>query len=132
MKKEKVSIEKELKSRSANIIWPLISTAAGLEKWVADEVINKGDRLQFTWGEVWQPHEIRTARILERVKNSHVRYCWDNDTDEDAYWELEMRKSEITDDYILIITDFALPEDVDGLEDLWEINLNKLRHRTGL
>lgn len=132
MKKEKVSIEKELKSRSANIIWPLISTAAGLEKWVADEVINKGDRLQFTWGEIWQPHEIRTARVLERVKNSRVRYCWDNDTDEDAYWELEMRKSEITDDYILLITDFALPEDVDGLEDLWDINLNRLRHRTGL
>ena len=47
--------------------------------------------------------------------------------------ELRMEHSNITNDYILSITDFALEEDVDTLYDLWDDNaVKRLRHSSGL
>ena len=57
---------------------------------------------------------------------------WKDDTDKKAYWELKIVRSEITGDYILIITDFAEEDDQDTLYDLWETNLERLHHATGL
>ena len=131
MDKQKINIEKELRCKSANIIWPLLSTPEGLAKWIADEVKRDGDTFTFTWGEVWRHHEIRNATVIEEAKGDYIRYAWENDESE-AYWELRIEKSDITNDYILIITDHALPEDVDSLEDIWESNLEQLHHTTGL
>ena len=132
MEKRRFSIEKELRCKSANIIWPLLSTPEGLSKWIADEVERDGDQLRFTWGEVWSHHEIRTASVLEEARGEYIRYTWENETDEDDFWELRIEKSDITGDYILIITDHALPEDVESLESIWESNLEQLHHTTGL
>ena len=131
MDKQKINIERELRCKSANIIWPLLSTPEGLAKWIADEVKRNDDTLTFTWGEVWRHHEIRNATIIEEEKGDHIRYAWENDEPE-AYWELRIEKSDITNDYILIITDHALPEDIDSLKDIWESNLEQLHHSTGL
>ena len=131
MEKRRFSIEKELKCKSANIIWPLLSTPEGLAKWIANEVERNGDQLQFTWGEVWSHHEIRTASVVEEARGEYIRYSWENDSSED-FWELRIEKSDITGDYILIITDHALPEDVESLESIWESNLEQLHYTTGL
>jgi uncharacterized protein YndB with AHSA1/START domain len=109
-----------------------LSTPEGLSKWIANDVKQEGDQLVFTWGEVWSHHEIRTASVVEEVRGEYIRYSWENDTDEEAYWELRIEKSDITNDYILIITDHALPEDMESLEDIWESNLEQLHHTTGL
>ena len=37
MEKSRIEIEHTLNSTSRNIIWQLIGTAAGLEKWLADD-----------------------------------------------------------------------------------------------
>ena len=132
MKKQKIHIEKVLNCRSANIIWPLMSTAAGLEKWIADTVEEEGDELKFTWGDVWKHHEIRMARIVEQERFDHIRFAWDDDPDASEYWELKIERSDLTGDYIPIITDFALEEDVDSIHDVWEANLEQLHHNTGL
>ena len=76
--------------------------------------------------------EIRTASVLEEARGEYIRYTWENETDEDDFWELRIEKSDITGDYILIITDHALPEDVESLESIWESNLEQLHHTTGL
>ena len=132
MRKQKITIERELSSKSANIIWPFLSTPAGLSKLVADSVETNGDSYIFTWGEVWKHHEIRTASLITYMKNSIIRFAWNDDPDEISYWELKIVRSDITGDYILIITDFAEEEDVDTLTDLWETNLDRLHHATGL
>ena len=132
MKKQRITVEYDLNSKSPNIIWGLISTEGGLGKWIADEVSESKDAFTFTWGEVWSHHEIRRANILERVRHSHIRLQWDDETDPDAYLELRMLRSEITGGFTLHITDFAVPEDVDSLLDIWEQNLEQLHHSSGL
>ena len=132
MWKQEIRIERELKSSSQSIIWGLISTAAGLSRWLANEVIQNDERLSFTWGEVWSHHEIKTAIITDVVKNSHFRYRWENEEDEEAFIELRMEKSDLTNDYILIITDYAEPDEIDSLKDLWEGDLERLHQNTGL
>ena len=53
MTKQRIEIEHELKSTSANIVWKLISTADGYANWLADSVTADGDELTFTWGQEW-------------------------------------------------------------------------------
>ena len=50
----------------------------------------------------------------------------------DTYLELRMDKSDITGDYILMITDFAPDGDTDTLEDIWDANMEMLHRSTGL
>jgi hypothetical protein len=133
MKKEKIHLEYELHSSSPNIIWPLISNESGLQKWIANTVTRDGDKITFTWGEEWSHHESRTATIVEEQKMRLIRLQWDDEDDEnDNYWQMEMVKSDITNDYILSIIDHALPEDLEWLRDTWDLNLDRLHQSTGL
>lgn len=132
MKKRQITIEHELKSNSENIIWRFISTPEGLSKWLADEVTQEGETMTFTWGELWSHHEIRTATLLEVVFHELVKLRWDDDEDPEAYMELKVGKSDVTNEFMLTITDFAEEEDVEAMRDLWEDNLVRLRRTSGL
>lgn len=132
MVKERINIDHELKSNSATIIWNLISTDAGLSRWLADEVKQEGDVITFLWGETWRHHEIRKARVMEKITNQYIRMVWEDEEDENAYMELKMEKSVITNDYILTITDYASPEDVESIKAIWSDNLTRLRQSSGL
>ena len=132
MKKQQIQIEHSLRSTSPNIIWNLISTEGGLCRWIADDVKEDKGIFSFVWGDEQSHHEKRTAHTLERVRQSHLRLRWDDETDEDAFLEIRMLRTEVTGGYILHITDYAFPEDVDSLYDIWEQNLDQLRQNTGL
>ncbi len=132
MENNKICIERELKSKSSNLIWSLLSTPEGLGKWFADDVKLKNGVFTFTWGNIWSNHEIRSARILEKVQGDHIRLRWTEEGYEDMYLEMKMEKVDITGDYILIITDFAIDGDTDTLEDIWAANLKALRRSTGI
>ena len=91
MKKQRIHLEYELHSSSPNIIWPLISNEAGLQKWIANTVTREGDKLTFTWGEEWSHHEQRTATIVEEKKMKLIRLEWDDEAgEEDNFWQMEM------------------------------------------
>ncbi|MBQ7420639.1 MAG: hypothetical protein IJV27_00605 [Prevotella sp.] len=132
MKKQKLSLEYELKSNSENIIWSLISTESGLNKWLADVVEADDDSLTFTWGDPMKEHETRRATVEELVKGSHIRLRWDDDEDKEAFWEIKMVKSDLTNDYLLEITDFAWADEEDSLRDIWNQNYEQLHRNTGL
>ncbi len=132
MEANKISLERELRSKSANIIWPLISTPAGLGKWMADEVKYEDGAFTFTWGNVWSWHETRTAMMLEKKDYDYIRLRWSEDEYRDTYFELRMSRSDITGDYILLITDYAPDGDTDTLIDIWDANMAKLHRSTGL
>lgn len=132
MKKQTVRIEHDLRSKSANVIWQLLSSAEGLEKWIADSVTREDNNLTLTWGEVWKVSETWTATIVEEEKLKRIRWKWVDDEDEDAFVELALDKSDITNDYTLLITDHAYDEDVEDLKDIWARNLKRLHRTTGL
>lgn len=91
-----------------------------------------GDALVFTWGNTWSHHEIRRAAVVAKVKNRRIRFRWENEEDRVAYVELRMEKDTLSNDYMLHITDFAYPEDVDGLCAVWDDNMEKLHRSSGL
>ena len=132
MSKQIVTLEYELNTRSSSIIWHLISTIDGLSSWLADNVEQNGDTITFTWGEVWTHHEIRSANIIRFEKNKHIRFKWNDDEDEEDYWEMKIGQSKETDDYMLLITDFADNDDVEGIMDIWNNNMDRLRRASGI
>lgn len=132
MKKQQIQIEHSLRSTSANIIWNIISTEGGLSRWIADDVSEQEGSFSFIWGDTLGHHEKRDAVIIEKVRHSHIRMRWADETDPTAYLELRMVREEITNGYVLHIIDYAFPEDVDSLFDIWDQNLDQLRQNTGL
>ncbi|MCR5131455.1 MAG: hypothetical protein K6C10_08370 [Prevotella sp.] len=132
MKKERVYIEHQLKSNSPSIIWRFISTASGLARWIADEVEMDENTVTLAWGNPLMHYDSRQLEILEKEKNSHLKMRWVDEDDEEAYLEIRMEQSDLTGDYMLLITDYAVPEDLDLLRDIWDDNLTRLHHSGGL
>ncbi|MBO4660455.1 MAG: hypothetical protein J5610_03240 [Prevotella sp.] len=132
MNKQRFNTEYELQSNVESIIWSLISTPSGLQKWIADKVEEHDRALTFTWGDPDKEHETRTANMVQLIKNTLIRLRWDDEENPEAYWEIRMAKSDLTNDYILEITDYALPEDMESLGDIWQQNFEELHRSTGL
>ena len=84
MGKERIDIEYPLTAKKPNIVWEQISSAHGLERWIADYVKEEDGVFTFTWGERWTQQDIRRANLIEYVKFDHIRLKWDEDEDEDA------------------------------------------------
>jgi hypothetical protein len=61
---------------------------------------------------------------------SHFRWAWEDDSS--YYVELRMERSDITNDYILTITDFTESDDEEWLNAVWDNNFERLHHATGL
>lgn len=131
MSKEKITIEREMGAGSIALIWTTISSPGGLAKWLADDVQQQGQQLTFVWGPLWSHHDIRTATILEIVKNEHIQFRWD-DEEEDTYIRIKIAQSDLTKEIHITVTDFASEEDVEALQRLWQDSLQRLHHITGL
>ena len=133
---QKLTIEYPLSTQSTRIVWDMISNAAGMQKWLADTVTEEPDRqtLTFTWGQPWTERDTKQSRILEIVKQDHIRMMWDyhEDTPE-AYWEMRIEESNVTGHLSLIITDFAADDDeASDLRGIWDDNLERLHRVSGL
>jgi hypothetical protein len=104
-----------------------------LERWLADHIEEvERDTLALTWGEPWTDHHTLLARVVDRQKNSHIRLQWVDDIDPEAYWEMRIGKSELTDELCLYVEDYALPEDIDDLHELWDGNMERLHLASGI
>lgn len=132
MSKQQVLIERELQSNSKNRIWSIISDTDKLSRWIADEIQEEGKKLHFIWGDLQNSHDSRMATIAKKVKFHYIRLKWTDEEDSNAFLELRMEKSNISDNYVLFITDFAEPDDIDTMEDLWADNLDRLHQFSGL
>ena len=132
---QKLTFEYPLTTHSPRIVWDMISNAAGLQKWLADKVI-EGDRntLIFTWGQPWTERDTKQSKILEIEKLDHIRMLWDyhEDTPE-AFWELRIVESKETGHLTLMVTDYASDDDeASDLEGIWEDNFERLHRVSGL
>ena len=131
-KKKRIILEYELNATSPSIICPVISEASGLERWFADEVERKDSSLKFTWGTSYMNKDERNATIVKEQKEKLIRFKWDGDEDPEAYCEMKIEIGEITNDCVLVITDFAEADDLDSLRELWDDNMESLHQATGL
>ena len=131
MHKQRLSLEYPLTARKPDLLWQLMSTDHGLERWLADRVVEDDGVMQLTWGNPYGEHHTLKANIVERQKNSHIRLRWVDEEEDDAFWEMRIGKSELTDELCLIVEDYAYAEDLDDLHDLWDGNLDRLHQSSG-
>ncbi len=100
----------------------------GLER----EVTEEDGVISFTWGQPWTDHHTLKANVVEREKNSHIRFRWVSEEDEEFFWEMRIGKSELTDEICLCVSDYALEEDIEDLRSLWDGNMERLHESSGL
>ncbi|HEX8461248.1 MAG TPA: START-like domain-containing protein, partial [Segetibacter sp.] len=94
--------------------------------WFADKVDeNKEHIFTFTWKD-----SSEKAQLVESVENKSVRFHW-LDAPKEEYFQFEIEKSEITNQTILIIKDFAEKKEIKDQSQLWEYQIKDLFHRIG-
>lgn len=127
MERQKIRLEYLLNATSKNILWTAISTPTGLEGWFADRVQSDDRTVAFYWGKA----EKRDAEIVAIRAYSFIRFHWLDDENPREYFELKMTNSELTNDFVLEITDFANIGEEDDLRELWESQVDTLRRTCG-
>ena len=131
MRKRRLELEYPLSARKPDLLWQLMSTDHGLERWLADRVHEENGVMSLTWGNPWGEHHTLRARIVERRKNSHIRLQWVDEEEPEAYWEMRLGQSELTEELCLCVVDYAMAEDLDDLHDLWDGNMERLHQSSG-
>lgn len=62
---------------------------------------------------------------------SFIRFRWLDDEYEREYFELKMTNNELTNDFVLEVTDFAVVDEVKDLCELWDSQVDTLRRTCG-
>jgi hypothetical protein len=110
---------------SPSILYDFLCTPAGLQEWFADKVDERDNIFSFTWNETTDKAELIDSEI-----DKFVRYRWLH-MPKDEYFEFRIEKSEVTNQTILIIHDFAEKKEVKDASQLWEYQVKDLFHRLG-
>lgn len=126
MEKIKFQIEFDLKSIPPALLWSYISTPSGLKEWFADEVTLQGKRFTFRWDDGSE----QTASIVVQRTESSLRLRWSGDLMR-HYFEFKILSGEMTDSISLLVTDFAVPSEIEDARDLWISQLENLRITLG-
>ena len=83
------------------------------------------DKFSFSWNGTEEKGE-----LIDSEEDKFVRFRWDNMT-KDEYFEWRIEKSEVTNQTILIISDFADKKEIKDQSQLWEYQVKDLFHRLG-
>ena len=110
---------------SPSILFEFLSTPAGLQEWFADKVDERDNVFFFSWNGSSQ-----RAEVLESQEEKFIRFHW-LDTPKEEYFEFSIEKSEITNQTILVVKDFAEKREVKDQSMLWDYQVKDLFHRIG-
>ncbi|HMH32559.1 MAG TPA: START-like domain-containing protein, partial [Puia sp.] len=73
---------------------------------------------------------IDRAEVLESETEKYIRFHWSASPQEE-FFEFRIEKSEVTNQTILIIRDFADKKDIKDQSQLWTYQVKDLFHRLG-
>jgi len=123
---ERVTFDQEFIFRaSPAILYKFFTTPSCLIRWFCDEVDISENKFTF----VWSGSE-EVAELIEDIEEERVRFHWE-DSDESEFLEFRMKKSPVTNETILEITDYCDSDEVDDQRQLWESQMKLLRQETG-
>lgn len=111
---------------SPAILYEFLSTPAGLQEWFADKVDEKDHVFSFSWNN--GPAD--KAEVVEKEEAKFIRFHWTH-LPKDEYFEFAIEKSEITNQTILVVKDFADKKEIKDQSQLWEYQIKDLFHRLG-
>ena len=110
---------------SPGILYDFLSTPAGLGEWFAERVDERDGVFSFSWN-----GNADKAEILEKEEDKFIRFRWLHAA-KDEYFEFSIDKSEVTNQTILIIKDFADKKEIKDQSQLWEYQVKDLFRRLG-
>lgn len=110
---------------SPTILYEFLSTPSGLQEWFAEKVDEKDGVFAFSWDK-----STEKAELIDKEEDKFVRFRWLN-APKDEYFEFRIDKSEVTNQTILAVKDFADKKDIKDQSNLWEHQIKDLLHRIG-
>lgn len=125
LQKKPYTLEYTVRS-SPGILFEFLSTPSGLQEWFADQVNQHDGVYSFSWG----GSTGEKATVVDKNQDEFIRFHWE-DTPEDEYFEFRIRKSDVTSETVLMVTDFAEKNSIGDESQLWDTQLKDLFHRIG-
>ncbi|MGC4037414.1 MAG: START-like domain-containing protein [Chitinophagaceae bacterium] len=110
---------------SPSILYEFLSTPAGLQEWFADKVDERDSIFFFSWN-----GSSEKAEVTEREEDKFIRFHWSHAPTEE-FFEFSIEKSEVTNQTILVIKDFAEKKEIKDQSMLWGYQVKELFHRLG-
>jgi len=110
---------------SPSILYEFLSTPAGLQEWFADKVDERDSVFSFSWD-----GSTDKAEVLESVDDKSIKFHWLHAPKEE-FFEFQIEKSEVTNQTILLVKDFAEKKEIKDQSQLWDSQLKDLFHRIG-
>ncbi len=110
---------------SPTILYEFLSTPSGLQEWFAEQVDEKDGVFSFGWN-----GSEETAEVVDKEEDKFIRFHWTH-APKDEFFEFKIEKSEVTNQTILIIKDFAEKKEIKDQSMLWDYQVKDLFHRLG-
>lgn len=124
---EKICVELEyILSASPQMIYNYVATPGGLSKWFADNVILRGDKYVFVWDDAEE-----CAKLISKTKNKQIKFQWDSCEGTSLYFKFDISKDGMTNKTVLKVCDVADPDEEDEIIDLWNCQIDELKHCIG-
>jgi uncharacterized protein YndB with AHSA1/START domain len=123
-KKQIFSVEYPVRC-SPSILYEFLSTPAGLQEWFADKVDERDNVFSFSWNGTTDKAEVTEFEI-----EKFIRFHW-MEAPPEEFFEFRIEKSEVTNQTILVISDFAGKGEVKDQTQLWSYQVKDLFHRLG-
>jgi hypothetical protein len=110
---------------SPGILYDFLATSSGLQEWFADKVDDQDGVFSFSWN-----GSEETAEMVDSEEEKFVRFHWSHAPKEE-FFEFSIEKSEVTNQTILVIRDFAEKKEIKDQSMLWDHQVKDLLHRIG-
>jgi uncharacterized protein YndB with AHSA1/START domain len=124
MARQQFQLEYIIRS-SPTILHNFLVSPNGLAQWFSDTCDVNEDEYSFGWEGF-----IEKATLLENHEGELVRYQW-VESDPKEYFEFKIQKSEVSNDTVLLVTDFAEDYDVEDQKLLWDNQIKMLIQQIG-
>lgn len=122
---EKLELEYEVKT-SPRVLYKMISTDDGLQKWFADKVNVQKDVFTFGWSGTEEK-----AKLISKKENEFVKFQFLNKPSH-TFVEFKIKVDDLTKDVALLVTDFAEKSEVQDSKELWNKQVDDLLDSLGL
>ena len=111
---------------SPHMLYQYFGTPSGLSEWFADNVNSRGEVFTFIWDGAEEQ-----AKVLQERPEEKIKFKWLDGEDDKTYFEFRIEVDEITKDVSLIVTDFAVEDEIEESKMFWENQIDELKHTIG-
>jgi hypothetical protein len=110
---------------SPGILFEFLSSPAAMQEWFAEKVDERDGVYYFSWN-----GNEESAELLDKEQDKFIRFRWSHMA-KDEFFEFAIERSEVTNQTILLIKDFADKKDVKDQSQLWGYQIKDLFYRLG-